>query len=311
MDLSSLPALLAVVRHTSFTVAARELGVTPSAVSQSVRALEDRVGLRLLERSTRSVRLTEAGARFIARVSPAMSDIEAAFESLDELRDVPSGNLRLSVSESATEYVLEPVLAAFLAAHPHITLEIDNDPRLRDIVADGYDAGIRLGETLEPDKIAVRVSPDQRAAIVAAPSYFRTRDKPRHPRELVDHACINFRWATRGTLYRWEFTEDGREFDVEVTGRLVVNGVQTMMRAALDGVGLAYAFESMVVDELRDKRLVRVLEPYCPPFPGYFLYYPSRHNVPKKLAALIAFLTARAKEGRTVRVRRARPTSRA
>jgi len=306
MDLTSLPTFLAVVRHKSFTAAARELGVTPSAVSQTVRALEDRVGLRLLERTTRSVRLTEAGARFVDRVSPALSDIEAAFESLDELRDVPSGTLRLSVSESACELVLEPVLASFLAQHPRLTLEIDSDPRLRDIVADGFDAGLRLGETLEPDKVAVRVSPDQRAAIVAAPSYFRTHPKPRHPRDLVDHACINFRWATRGTLYRWEFTEDGREFDVEVTGPLVVSGLQPMRRAALDGVGIAYAFESMVADELREKRLVRVLEPYCPPFPGYFLYYPSRRNVPKKLAALIAFLTARREPLKGARARPSR-----
>jgi DNA-binding transcriptional LysR family regulator len=299
-DLSGLSALLCVAEKLSFTAAASDLHVTPSAVSQTVRALEDRVGVRLLQRTTRSVSLTEAGARFVAELKPALAGVHEAFDSLSALRDRPAGLLRLILSRSGYAYALEPLMAAFLAEYPDIKVEICADERLVDIVAEGFDAGLRLGETLEREMIAVRVSEDQRVAVVASPKYFALHGKPKHPRDLLAHDCINMRRTTSGDAYRWEFTEDGKDFEMAVDGRIVANDAAIIIRMAVNGLGVAYLMENTIPSLLADKQLVRVLDAYCPPFPGYFLYYPSRSNVAPKLRALVDFLTKR-KAGRSRR----------
>ncbi|MEZ4450192.1 MAG: LysR substrate-binding domain-containing protein [Nannocystaceae bacterium] len=292
-DLTGLTALLVVADKRSFTAAAAELRVTPSAVSQTVRALEERLGVRLLQRTTRSVGLTEAGARFLAQLRPAMAGVDAAFEALDEVRGRPAGTLRLNVPRLAARWVLEPVLAPFLAAHPEIRLDIVTDDGFTDIVAQGFDAGVRIGEMLDKDVVAIRLTDDLRTAVVGSPAYFAERPRPRHPRELHAHACINYRQVSSGAVYRWEFTERGRDLSLAVDGPLLTNEYDLMLRAALDGVGLAYLLEPSVTEALAAKRLVRVLTAYCPPFPGLFLYYPSRMQVPPKLRALVDFLRAR------------------
>lgn len=289
-SLSGLTELLLVAEKRSFRAAAAELRVSPSAVSQGVRALEERVGVRLLQRTTRSVGLTEAGARFIARLAPALAGVHAAFDSLVELRDRPAGTLRLSLPRLGYEQVLAPKLAAFLRAYPEISLDVSIDDAFANIVEQGFDVGIRIGEMVEREMIGVRVSPDLRAAVVGAPSYFAERGKPKHPRELTAHDCINYRRRALGVIYRWEFSEQGKDFDVAVNGRLLVNDSEFMVRAARDGLGLAYVMDSCVREELAQRRLVRVLEPFCEPFPGFYLYYPSRAQIAPKLQALVDFL---------------------
>lgn len=294
-DLSGLRALLLVADRRSFTAAAAALRVTPSAVSQTIRALEERVGVRLLQRTTRSVGLTEAGARFVARLKPAMEGVRDAFESLSELRDKPAGVLRLALPRVGYTQVLEPKLAAFMAAYPDIELDLAIDDAFVDIVEAGFDAGIRIGEMVEREMIGVRVSGDLRAAVVGSPAYFTTHERPRHPRELHAHDCINYRQKTSGVVYRWEFTVNGKDLDVAVKGRVLVNDGDLMIRAARDGLGLAYVIDRTVREDLATKRLVRVLEPFCPPFPGLFLYYPSRTQIAPKLHALVSFLKARSR----------------
>jgi DNA-binding transcriptional LysR family regulator len=289
-DLSGLSLFLAVAEKKSFTAAAAELRVTASAVSQAISALEERLGVRLLQRTTRSVGLTEAGARFLARLRPALADVRSSFEALDELRDRPAGTLRVTVPRIAYRDVIEPVFAEFLATYRDIELELSLNDALTDIVADGFDAGIRLGESLDREMIAVRIGKEQRVAIVGSPAYFAKHGKPKRPRELHAHECINYRGISSGALYKWELTENGRDLEIAVNGRIVTNDADVLVRASLDGVGIAHVLESMVARELADGRLVRVLEQFCPPFPGYFLYYPSRRHVAPKLAALVAFL---------------------
>jgi DNA-binding transcriptional LysR family regulator len=298
-DLSGLTALLSVAEKRSFTAAAAELRVTPSAVSQTIRALEERVGVRLLQRTTRSVGLTEAGTRFITRLKPAMDGVHEAFESLGELRDRPAGLLRLTSSRLGCEQILSPKLAAFLAAYPDIDLDISIDDAFVDIIEQGFDAGIRIGEMVEREMIGVRVSEDLRMAVVSSPSYFAARPKPKHPRDLHAHDCINYRRRTLGVIYRWEFTENGKDFEIAVNGRMLLNDGDLMVCAALDGLGLAYVPESSVRQHIADKRLVRVLDVFCVPFPGFFLYYPSRAHIAPKLQALVDFL----KLGRPLRKR--------
>lgn len=289
-DLPGLRALLCVAAKQSFTAAAAELRVTPSAVSQTIRALEDRVGVRLLARTTRSVALTEAGVEFVGRISPAFRQIDEALESLGALRGRPSGLLRLTMLRTGYTDVMRPILARFLAEYPDIRVEISIDERLSDVVAEGFDAGLRLGHTLDREVIGVRVSVDQRLAVVGSPSYLAARGKPAHPRDLHGHDCINLRMPTRGTINRWKFVEDGKEVDIAVDGHLVANDGAVLVDAALDGLGLTYVFDGMVAQHVAEKRLVRVLDKYCPRFPGYFLYYPSRINVAPKLKALVDFL---------------------
>jgi len=293
-ELSGLKELAIVAEKRSFTAAAAALRVTPSAVSQSVRALEQRVGVRLLQRTTRSVGLTEAGVRFMARLKPALEGVRDAFDSLSELRERPAGTLRLTLPRVAYQQVLAPRLGAFLAAYPEIRLEAHFDEAFVDVVEAGFDAGIRIGEMVERDMIGVKLGPDLRAAVVGSPAYFANRGKPKHPRELQAHDCINYRRRSSGAIYAWEFTEDGRDFQVAVSGRLVLDDGELLIEAALDGLGLAHVMDCSVHELVASKRLQRVLERFCPPFPGFYLYYPSRAQLAPKLQALIGFFKRRA-----------------
>jgi DNA-binding transcriptional LysR family regulator len=292
-DLAGLRALLCVAERRSFRAAAAELRVTPSAVSQAVRALEERAGVRLLQRTTRSVGLTEAGAHFVARLKPAVDGIDLAFESLGELRGRPSGRLRLTMLRTGYAEVVRPILARFLAAHPDVRIDLWLDEALTDVVAEGFDAGVRLGHSLDREMVAVRISPDQRLVVVGARAYLSRRGRPTHPRQLLQHDCINLRKPTSGAVDRWRFIDDGKELDIAVDGPLVTNDGAVLVDAAVDGLGLAYVFESMVAGLVKKKQLVRVLDRYCPHIPGYFLYYPSRAQLAPKLKALIDFLRAR------------------
>jgi DNA-binding transcriptional LysR family regulator len=288
--LAGLTALLSVADTRSFSAAAAALRVTPSAVSQSVRTLEERLGVRLLQRTTRSVGLTEAGEHFVARLRPALQDVGAAFDALGELRDEPAGTLRLNVPRMAYRQIIAPKLVAFLAAHPKIKLDLVLDDGFADIIKSGCDAGIRIGEMLERDMVAVRLGPAESSAVVGSPAYFATRGKPKHPRDLAQHDCINYRRIALREIYRWEFTVAGKDIEIAVEGSLIANDVDAMLDAAIGGVGLVYTLESIVHDHIAAGRLVRVLAPYCPPFPGLYLYYPSRKNLAPKLQAFVDFL---------------------
>lgn len=292
-ELSGLTELLAVVERRSFTAAAAALRVSPSAVSQAVRALEDRTGVRLLQRTTRSVGLTEAGARFVERLRPALQGVGEAFEALGELRDRPAGLLRLTLSRLAYQQVLAPKLSSFMASYPDIALDLGIDDAFRDIVREGFDAGIRIGEMVDREMRGVRVASDMSMAVVGSPAYFTRHKKPKHPRELPAHDCINYRRRTRGVIYRWEFTENGKDFEIAVDGRLLLDDGDLMVSAALDGLGLAYVPEFSARPYLKTRQLVRVLEPFCVSFPWFFLYYPSRTHVAPKLQALIDTLRVR------------------
>lgn len=284
--LSDLSAFVAVATHRSFTRAAAALGLSASALSHTVRGLEERLDLRLLNRTTRSVAPTEAGERLLERLRPALRDIDDALEDANAFRDKPAGRLRLNVPHSAALLLLAPVMTRFIKAYPQMRLEITIEDRLVDIVAGGYDAGVRFGESVERDMVAVRIGPDLRLAVVGAPGYFQRHPKPRRPHDLHDHACIRFRLPS-GTLYRWEFERKGEPLEVEVGGPLTLSDQQLMVQAALDGAGLAMVLENHARAHLKARRLVRVLPDWCPPFPGYFLYYPSRRQVPAGLRAFI------------------------
>ena len=288
-DLSGLRAFLCVAEKRSFRAAAAELGVTSSAVSQIVRALEARVGVRLLQRTTRHVGLTQAGEHFVARLKPSFDGIDDAFESLTAMNGRPSGLLRLTMLRTGYTDVIKPKLAAFLAAYPDIRLDIRLQETLSNIVAEGFDAGIRLGHALDKEMFAVRVSPDQRLVLVGAPAYFARKGVPAHPRELHAHDCIGLRMST-GAVARWRFVDDGENIELAVDGRIVTNDGAVLVDAAIAGVGVAYVFEDMVRAHVAEQRLVRVLDDFCPSIPGYFLYYPSRLNLPPKLKVLIDFL---------------------
>jgi DNA-binding transcriptional LysR family regulator len=288
-DLSGLRAFLCVAERRSFRAAAAELGVTPSAVSQIVRALEERVGVRLLQRTTRNVGLTEAGEHFIAQLRPAFDGIDVAFESLMAMNGRPSGLLRLTMLRTGYNEVIKPKLAAFLAEYPDIRIDICLEEALSNIVSEGFDAGIRLGHSLDRGMIAVRVSPDQRLVVVGSRDYFARRGKPTHPRELHEHECIGLRMST-GAVARWKFVESDKELELTIEGRVVTNDGAVLIDAAVEGVGLAYVFEDMVSALVYEERLVRVLDKYCPQILGYFLYYPSRRNLAPKLKVLIDFL---------------------
>ncbi|MCB9649254.1 MAG: LysR family transcriptional regulator [Deltaproteobacteria bacterium] len=291
--LAGLQEILLVAEKRSFTGAAAALRVTPSAVSQAISALEERLQVRLVQRTTRSVRLTEEGARFVARLRPAMEGIQDAFAALDDARGRPSGTLRLTVPRLAYRSLIQPVLAEFLERHPGIAVEVTVQDSLVDMVAEGFDAGIRLGEFLDKDMVALPVTPDMRMAVVGSPAYFATRTRPRHPKQLEGHTCINYRQASSGHVYRWEFEVGGRSLTVAVEGRVITNDGDVLVQSALDGLGLAFVLEAQVEEHLAAKRLVRVLKPYCPTFPGLFLYYPDRRNMAPKLRAFIDFLKAR------------------
>ena len=291
-DLNDIVAFLAVARERSFTRAAARLGVSQSALSQTVRGLEARLGLRLLTRTTRSVAPTEAGERLLRAAGPRLEEIEAELAALRALRDRPSGTIRITAHDHAVRAVLWPALARLLPGYPDIKVEIVIDYGLTDIVAERYDAGIRAGEMVAKDMIAVRIGPDMRSAVVGAPSYFADRPRPRAPQDLTAHRCINLRLPTHGGLYAWEFAKGGRELRARVEGQLVFNGTAPMLDAALAGFGLAYLPEDNVRTHLADGRLIRVLDDWCPPYPGYHLYYPSRRQPTPAFALLVDALRA-------------------
>jgi DNA-binding transcriptional LysR family regulator len=290
---NDLIGFLAVARERSFTRAAVQLGVSQSALSHTIRGLEERLGVRLLTRTTRSVSTTEAGERLFRAIGPRFDEIEAELAALRELRDKPAGTIRITTAEHAAQTILWPALATLLPQYPDIRVEVVIDYGLTDIVAERYDAGIRLGEQVAKDMIAVRLGPDLRMAAVAAPSYFTNRARPKAPQELTAHACINLRLPTYGGLYAWEFEKNGRPLNVKVEGQLVLNSPTALVSAALAGLGIAYLPDDMVRAPLADKKLVRLLGDWCPPFPGYHLYYPSRKQPTPAFALLIEALRNR------------------
>jgi DNA-binding transcriptional LysR family regulator len=276
--LHDLQAFLAVARERNFTRAASQLGVSQSALSQTISGLEARLGLRLLTRTTRSVATTEAGERLLRAVGPAIDDIDAGLAALNELREKPAGTIRITAHDHAVKAVLWPALLTLLPDHPDIHVEIVIDYGLTDIVAERYDAGIRVGEMVAKDMIAVRIGPAMRMAVVGAPAYFATRPPPRTPQDLTAHRCINLRLPTLGGLYAWEFEKGGRALRVRVEGQLIFNGTAPMLDAALAGFGLAYLPEDTVRVAIAEGRLTHVLGDWCPSYPGYHLYYPSRRQ---------------------------------
>ena len=293
-NFNDLLAFLAVARERSFTRAAAKLGVSQSALSHTISGLEARLGLRLLTRTTRSVSPTEAGERLLRTVGHRFEEIEAELEALSELRDKPAGTIRITSIDYAADTILLPKIAKLLPEYPDIKVEIIVDYGLTDIVAERYDAGVRSGEQVAKDMIAVRIGPDMRMAVVGAPSYFAKRSLPKKPQDLTDHNCINLRLPTYGGLYAWEFEKSGRELKVRVEGQLIFNGTAQMLNAALAGFGLAYVPEDVAQPHLAQGRLKRVLDDWCPPFPGYHLYYPSRRHSSPAFALLVDALRYRA-----------------
>ena len=292
-DLNDLLALLAVGRERSFTRAAAKLGVSQSALSHTIRGLEERLGVRLLTRTTRSVSPTEAGERLLHTVGPRFEEIEAELEAVSELREKPAGIIRINAIDYVADTIRWPKLAKLLREYPDIKVEITIDYGLTDIVGQGYDAGVRGGEQLAKDMIAVRIGPDARMAVVGVPSYFKERSEPKTPRDLIAHNCINLRLPTHGGLYAWEFEKGDQELNVRVEGQLVFNGTHQMLNAALAGFGLAYVPEDLAQPHLAKGRLIRVLEDWCPPFAGFHLYYPSRRQHSATFALIVDALRHR------------------
>jgi DNA-binding transcriptional LysR family regulator len=296
-NLNDLTAFVAVARERSFTKAAAKLGVSTSALSHAMRGLEERLGLRLLTRTTRSVSATEAGERLLRTVGPRFDEIDAELAGLSELREKPAGTIRITTSEHAAEAILWPAVSKLLRVYPDIHVEIIIDYGLADIVAEHYDAGIRLGEQVAKDMIAVRIGPDLRMAVVGAPSYFAKHPRPKTPQDLPAHDCINMRLPTRGGLSVWRFEKRGRELNVRVEGSLVFNNIALRRDAVLAGFGLAYLPEDQVQQHLAEGRLIRVLDDWCPPFSGYHLYYPSRRQARPAFSLLVDALRYRGGRG--------------
>jgi DNA-binding transcriptional LysR family regulator len=291
--LDDLLAFLAVAREQSFTRAAAKLGVSQSALSHTMRELEARLGVRLLTRTTRRVAPTEAGERLVQSLGPRFEEIEAELAALSELRDKPAGTVRITATEYAADAVLLPKLSKLLREYPDITIEVTVDYGLTDIVTQRYDAGVRSGEQVGKDMIAVRIGPDMRMAVVGAPAYFKKRLEPKRPQELIGHNCINLRLPTHGGLYSWEFEKAGRELKVRVDGQLTFNTTAQMLSAALSGFGLTYVPEGLVRPHIAKGRLKRVLEDWCPPFSGYHLWYPSRRQSSAAFALVVEALRDR------------------
>jgi DNA-binding transcriptional LysR family regulator len=292
-NLNDLLAFLAVGRDRSFTKAAAKLGVSQSALSHTMRELEARLGVRLLTRTTRSVVPTEAGERLLQTLGPRFEEIDAALVAIRELRDKPAGTIRITATEYAADAILLPKLAKLLPRYPEIKVEIVIDYGLTDIVAQRYDAGVRSGEQVAKDMIAVRIGPEMRMAVVGAPSYFEAHAAPKRPQDLIDHNCITLRLPTHGGLYAWEFEKAGRELRVRVEGQLTYNTTAQMLNAALAGMGLAYVPEGVAQPHLGKGRLKRVLEDWCLPYSGYHLYYPSRRQSSAAFALLVDALRYR------------------
>jgi DNA-binding transcriptional LysR family regulator len=292
-SLNQLVAFIAVARERSFTVAAAKLNVSQSALSHSIRELEERLGVRLLTRTTRSVSPTEPGERLLRNIGPRFDEIEHEVSALRELRDKPAGTIRITATEFAIDTLLLPKLAPLLRHYPDIRVEMIVDYGLTDIVAQRYDAGVRSGEQVAKDMIAVRIGPDMRMAVVGAPSYFKTRPEPKRPQDLIDHNCINLRLPTHGNVYAWEFEKGSRELRVRVEGQLTFNGTAQLLNGALAGCGLAYVPEGLVEQHVAKGRLKRVLADWCPPYSGYHLFYPSRRQSSAAFALVVNTLRHR------------------
>ena len=292
-NINDLLAFRAVARERSFTRAAARIGVSPSALSHRLRALEERLGVRLLTRTTRSVAPTEAGERLLAAIGPHFDGIEAELAALSALRDRPAGTIRITTGEHAAATILWPAVSRLLTDYPEINVEISVNAGFVDIVAERFDAGIRLGETIAQDMVAVRIGPDMRMAAVGSPSYFAAHNAPRTPHELAGHNCINLRFPTLGGLYAWEFEKGGRALNVRVEGQLIANDIALARRAAIEGLGIAYLPEDYLQPEIDSGRLTRVLADWCPPFPGYHLYYPSRRQQSPAFALMVEALRYR------------------
>jgi DNA-binding transcriptional LysR family regulator len=288
-DLSSLPTFLIVAEERSFTRAAKRQGVSPSAVSHSMRTLEEELGVRLLARTTRSVALTHAGERLVSRLKPALTEVSDTIGEIAGQSHRPAGRVRLLLPRLAVPSVLASKLGKLHREYPDLVLDVTTDDSRRDIVAEGFDAGIHFGEYIEKDMIAVRVSKDHRPAIIGSPEYFRSHAKPREPRDLLQHPCINFRHGDTG-LYRWEFEKGKKELSVAVNGPLIVDDMNLVLRAVREGIGLAFVDEKEIAAELADGTFVRVLQDWCQPYPGFFLYYPSRRQRTGALTALVHVL---------------------
>ena len=291
--LNDLRALVAVGRERSFTKAAAKLGVSQSALSQSIRQLEMRLGVRLLTRTTRSVSPTEAGERLLRTVEPRFQEIDAEIATIAELREKPAGTIRITATEHAIQALLVPKLTRLLRAYPDIKVEMIVDYGLSDIVAERYDAGVRSGEQVAKDMIAVRIGPDLRMAVVGAPSYFKARPEPKKPQDLIGHNCINLRLPTHDNVYAWEFDKNGRELRVRVEGQLTFNATSQQVNAALAGLGLVYAPEGMVQSYVARGKLRRVLDDWCQPYSGYHLFYPSRRQTSAAFSLVVNALRHR------------------
>ena len=297
MRLNQLDGLLAfwkVAEHRSFTAAAAALEVSPSALSQTIRHLETRLGIRLLNRTTRSVSLTEAGEAYLARVGPALSDVLDAGDQLHALEGRPSGVLRINAARISTAMVLRPLLTGFLRAYPAVQVELSTDEGYVDIVERGFDAGVRMGESVQKDMVAVPLGGPITVAIVGSPDYFKRFPVPGHPSDLAHHNCVRFRFAGSGAIFKWELDVDGRRVEYEVGGNFTIGDSLFSVDVALAGIGLAYTFEELALPYIRMKKLKRVLSRFSPTFPGFYLYYPSRRNQPTKLKALIEHFSRRA-----------------
>jgi DNA-binding transcriptional LysR family regulator len=289
-ELNDLVAFVVVADEMSFTRAAARLGLSPSALSHAMKALEERLELQLLVRTTRKVSTTEAGERLLKTLRPAFEDINTALIDLGELRDRPAGSLRITLPRHAATSLLMPILPDFLTAHPEIRIEMTIDEGLTDIIESRYDAGIRFGEKVAKDMVGVRVSPNLRWAVVGSPAYFAQHPIPKTPQDLLEHSCINYRFATSGGLYLWEFEDNGRAFQIRVGGNLIFNDGDLILAAVLAGQGLGYFLEDQITDLVAQGWLMRVLTEWCPLSEGYYLYHPNRRQTPSALTALIAAL---------------------
>jgi DNA-binding transcriptional LysR family regulator len=290
---NDLQAFLAVARDQSFTKAAEKLGITPSALSHTIRALEERLGVRLLARTTRNVAPTEAGERLMRSIAPLFDQITAEVEALGELRDKPRGTIRVTCTDDQIEMCVRPMLAEFLKTYPDITLEFYVDYGFTNVVEERFDAGIRLGEAISKDMIAVRIGPDWRLVVVGSPAYFERNPPPKTPHALTRHACVNIRHRPSGAIYAWEFEKNGKGFTVKVEGQLVFNSIMHVLNAAVDGIGVAYVPEELAAPYLADGRLKQVLSNWCPYFQGYHLYYPNRRQASPAFSAFVEALKYR------------------
>jgi len=294
VSLTDLEIFLTIARHLNLSRASVDLGITPSALSHALRGIETRLGLRLFNRTTRSVALTEAGRRLLSRIEPAFHEIDDAMEELNDLRARPSGTLRISCGRASTGMVLLPIVARYLELYPEVSVEVVDNDALIDVVSGGFDAGVRLGERVEVDMVAIPIGPPMRSVVVGTPSFFEKYSVPRHPRDLLGLPCIRHRFPS-GVVYRWEFSKDGEKLETQVNGPLMLGDVGLMIGAALHGAGLAYVFEHMVAEHVAAGRLIQVLDDWCPAYPGFYLYYPSRRQLPAALRAFVELVQSSGK----------------